>query len=104
MIHQKDARILQLLQEDGRMPWVELGEKVSLSASACQRRVQAMIERGVIERIGAHINPRALGYEIEAFFRRTEPLGWGSWLELAGWGMERVGKISPQIIVLRRSR
>ncbi len=45
-----------------------------------------------------------LGYEIEAFFRRTEPLGWGSWLELAGWGMERVGKISPQIIVLRRSR
>ncbi len=67
MIDQKDAKILQLLQLDGRMPWVELGEQLSLSPSACQRRVQSMIERGVIDNIGAQTNPAALGYEIEAY-------------------------------------
>jgi hypothetical protein len=45
-----------------------------------------------------------LGYELVASFRRTGPLSGGSWLELAGWGVERVGKISPEIIVLRRRR
>ncbi|MBT8078099.1 MAG: Lrp/AsnC family transcriptional regulator [Gammaproteobacteria bacterium] len=67
MIDKKDAKILQLLQEDGRMPWVELGERVNLSASACQRRVQALLDRGVIEGIAARTNPAALGYEIEAY-------------------------------------
>ena len=67
MIDKKDAEILHLLQRDGRMPWVELGERVSLSPSACQRRVQALFERGVIEGIAARTNPAALGYEIEAY-------------------------------------
>jgi Lrp/AsnC family leucine-responsive transcriptional regulator len=67
MIDETDAKILRILQTDGRMPWVELGEQVSLSASACQRRVQAMVESGVIDRIGAQTNPAALGYEIEAY-------------------------------------
>ncbi len=67
MLNEKDTKILQLLQKDGRMPWVELGDLVSLSASACQRRVQSMIDRGVIENIAARTNPAALGYEIEAY-------------------------------------
>ena len=67
MIDEIDRQILQLLQEDGRRPWVELGELVNLSASACQRRVQAMIAGGVIDRIAAQPNPEAFGYEIEAF-------------------------------------
>ena len=67
MMDKKDAQILQLLQQDGRMPWVELGERVSLSASACQRRVQAMIERGIIDGIRAEVDPASLGYEIEAY-------------------------------------
>lgn len=67
MIDEIDAKILRILQQDGRMPWVELGEQVNLSSSACQRRVQAMIEKGVIDGIGAQTNPAALGFEIEAF-------------------------------------
>lgn len=62
-----DTRILRALQSDGRMSWVELSERVNLSPSACQRRVQALLDAGVIVGFGARIDPAALGYEIEAY-------------------------------------
>lgn len=64
-----DRKILHHLQKDGRIPWVELAELVNLSASACQRRVQALISDNVIDRISAHVRPEALGYEIEAYVK-----------------------------------
>jgi Lrp/AsnC family leucine-responsive transcriptional regulator len=67
MIDNTDRKILRELQHDGRIAWVDLAERVSLSASACQRRVQSLIERGVIEKISASINPEALGYEVQAY-------------------------------------
>lgn len=64
-----DARILQKLQHDGRLPIVALAESVSLSPTACQRRVQRLEEAGVIERYAAVLNPAALGLEIQAFIQ-----------------------------------
>lgn len=66
-MNSKDRDILRVLQEDGRVPWVELAERVNLSASACQRRVQGLMDAGVIDRIAARVSPEALGYEIEAY-------------------------------------
>jgi hypothetical protein len=43
-----------------------------------------------------------LDYRIVATFRRRFLGTNGSWLSLAGWGVERVGKISPTVIVLQR--
>lgn len=62
-----DTRILKALQTDGRMSWVELSERVNLSPSACQRRVQALLDAGVIAGFGARVDPAALGYDIEAY-------------------------------------
>ena len=67
MLDQIDTKILRELQADGRLSWVELAERVNLSATACQRRVQAMFEKGIIDGISARINPEALGYEVEAY-------------------------------------
>ena len=39
-----------MLQRDARLTWVKLAEAVNLSPSACQRRVEALQEQGVIER------------------------------------------------------
>ena len=64
---EKNRKILHELQKDGRISWVELAERVNLSAAACQRRVQSLIDSGVIDGISARINPEALGYEVEAF-------------------------------------
>jgi Lrp/AsnC family leucine-responsive transcriptional regulator len=67
MLDHTDLKILRELQNDGRIAWVELAERVALSASACQRRVQSLFERGVIENISARINPHALGFEVQAY-------------------------------------
>ena len=44
-----DRAILKLLQEDARTTNTSLAEKVSLSESACLRRVKSLEESGVIE-------------------------------------------------------
>jgi Lrp/AsnC family leucine-responsive transcriptional regulator len=64
-----DQRILAELQRDGRLPIVELAERVALSPTACQRRVRKLEEAGVIERYAAVLNPAALGQRIQAFVR-----------------------------------
>ena len=62
-----DARILSELQSDGRISWARLAEKISLSPSACQRRVEALIDRGIIESFTVNLNEAALGNHVKAF-------------------------------------
>lgn len=62
-----DARILITLQEDGRISWAKLAERINLSPSACQRRVEALCERGVIENFTVNLNEEALGNYVKAF-------------------------------------
>jgi Lrp/AsnC family leucine-responsive transcriptional regulator len=62
-----DARILSILQSDGRISWARLADRISLSPSACQRRVEALIERGVIENFTVNLNEKALGNQVKAF-------------------------------------
>ncbi len=62
-----DTKILSLLQKDGRMSWSRLAEEISLSASACQRRVEALIANGMIENFTVNLNEKALGNRVKAF-------------------------------------
>jgi Lrp/AsnC family leucine-responsive transcriptional regulator len=62
-----DALILRALQNDGRMRWSHLAEHINLSASACQRRVEALEEDGVIENFTVNLNEKALGNRVKAF-------------------------------------
>ena len=62
-----DALILRALQEDGRMRWSHLAKRINLSASACQRRVEALEADGVIDRFTVSLNEKALGHRVKAF-------------------------------------
>ena len=62
-----DARILSELQVDGRVRWSRLSERVNLSASACQRRVEALVAHGVIRNFTVNLNEAALGHHVTAF-------------------------------------
>lgn len=62
-----DTLILKTLQEDGRISWSRLAQRINLSASACQRRVEALIDRGVIEHFSVRLNEKALGHRVKAF-------------------------------------
>ncbi|GAP64829.1 transcriptional regulator [Mizugakiibacter sediminis] len=65
----KDWQILEALQQDARIGYAELGRKVRLSAPAVAERVKRLEEAGVITGYRATVDPRALGYAIEAMVR-----------------------------------
>ena len=62
-----DARILSALQRDGRVSWSRLAEQINLSASACQRRVEALVDKGIVENFTVNLNEDALGHHVKAF-------------------------------------
>ena len=45
-----DVKILEILKEDSRIPFVKLGEMIGLSEAAARRRVKSLIDAGVIKR------------------------------------------------------
>lgn len=61
-----DKRILQELQQDGRLTNAELAERVGLSATPCARRVKQLEEEGVIERHVVLLNASKLGLKLHA--------------------------------------
>tara|TARA_R110002096_G_scaffold29497_2_gene88696 strand:+ start:3048 stop:3509 length:462 start_codon:yes stop_codon:yes gene_type:complete len=56
-----DKLILDALQKEGRISNVQLAEKVSLSESACLRRVRALEDAGVIDRYAALVSQPKVG-------------------------------------------
>lgn len=66
-----DRAILRILQQDARITNALLAEKVSLSESACLRRVRALEESGIIERYGALLEQRKAGYAANVFVTIT---------------------------------
>jgi Lrp/AsnC family leucine-responsive transcriptional regulator len=66
-----DRRIVTVLQRDGRLPMVDLADKVGLSPTPCQRRVKRLEEEGVIARYAALVAPPALGFDLQAMVQVT---------------------------------
>lgn len=67
LLDRTNRRILNLLQREGRMTNAELAQKVSLSASACLRRVQVLEEEGMIAGYVALVNQEAVGRPTSVF-------------------------------------
>ena len=65
-IDPSDRRILEALQEDGRITNQELAERVGLSPSPCLRRVRALEEAGVIAGYRTLLDARKLGLTLLA--------------------------------------
>lgn len=59
-----DQKILRELRANGRLPVVELAQRVGLSPTPCARRLKHLEDSGVIQGYAARINPAALGLGI----------------------------------------
>ena len=68
-----DREILKILQDDGRISWQLLGERVHLSANAVAERVRRLTRAGVIRGFRAEINQAALGRTLEAVIDARMP-------------------------------
>jgi Lrp/AsnC family leucine-responsive transcriptional regulator len=64
-----NLKLLELLEEDGRMGIAELGRQVGMSAPAVAERVQRLERAGVIAGYRAEIDPRAVGFPVAAVVR-----------------------------------
>jgi Lrp/AsnC family transcriptional regulator, leucine-responsive regulatory protein len=62
-----DARILELLQRDGRGSYAEVGQTVGMSGPSVHERVKKLEARGVIRGYSAQVDPNQLGCGVLAF-------------------------------------
>lgn len=66
-----DLRILDLLQQEGRLTMTELGERIGLSTSPCSQRVKRLERLNVIRGYHARIDPAAVGKSLLVFVEIT---------------------------------
>ncbi|NYI42340.1 DNA-binding Lrp family transcriptional regulator [Demequina lutea] len=62
-----DHRIIDELRVDGRASFADLGLRVGLSASAVKRRVDRLVDTGVIRGFGVRLDPDVDGQKIESY-------------------------------------
>lgn len=70
-----NRRILDLLQEDARISYADLGRKLGRAESTIRERVAALERRGVIRGYRARVDPALLGLGARAFVRASFDLG-----------------------------
>ena len=66
-----DRKIIAALQAEGRLPIVDLADRVGLSATPCQRRVKRLEEDGLITGYAALVSPAAMGTGLQALVEIT---------------------------------
>jgi Lrp/AsnC family leucine-responsive transcriptional regulator len=74
-IDQNDARLLAILQEDGRRSYADLGSDVGMAGPSAHERVKKLEARGIIRRYAAVVDPGSLGLTVLAFTWVTQAPG-----------------------------
>ena len=63
-----DRQIVQLLIENARSSYSEIGQKIGISRVAVKARIQALEQRGVIEEYTTVINPQKISGAVSCYF------------------------------------
>lgn len=61
-IDELDKQILDIISRNARIPFKDIADECGVSRAAIHQRVQRMIDVGVINGSGYHINPKKLGF------------------------------------------
>ena len=72
-LDETDRGLLSALADDARLAVSELARQVGLSAPSTAERLRRLESLGVIERYTVQVDPRALGYTLQAIVR-VKPL------------------------------
>lgn len=62
-----DKKILEILSENARMPFLEVARICGISGAAVHQRVQKLIDAGILSGSQFCLNPKGLGYYTCAF-------------------------------------
>ena len=66
-----DREIVRLLEEDARLSFADLGQKVGLSKTPCWQRVRELERQGLIRGYRTEIDAERLGLRVHAFVHVT---------------------------------
>jgi Lrp/AsnC family leucine-responsive transcriptional regulator len=67
MIDPIDAKIIDILQRDGRTSYAEIGAEVGMSGPSAHERVKKLEARGILRGYMAQVDPAAVGLGVLAF-------------------------------------
>ena len=70
-----DARVLTILQGDGRRSYADLGSDLGMAGPSAHERVKKLETRGVIRGYAARVDPAAVGLSVLAFTWVTQAPG-----------------------------
>jgi Lrp/AsnC family leucine-responsive transcriptional regulator len=70
-----DARLLGILQQEGRRSYADLGSDLGMAGPSAYERVKKLESRGVIRGYAADVNPAAVGLSVLAFTWVTQAPG-----------------------------
>lgn len=69
-----DQKIVDLLIQNARMSYSEIGQQVGISRVAVKMRVQALEQKGIIEEYTTIINPQKISGAVSCYFEiETKP-------------------------------
>lgn len=74
-LSENDARLLTVLQLDGRRSYADLGMDLGMAAPSAHERVKKLESRGVIRGYTADVDPAAVGLTVLAFTWVTQAPG-----------------------------
>jgi Lrp/AsnC family leucine-responsive transcriptional regulator len=67
LLDEIDRRLLALLQEDDRVPVVELGKAIGVAPSTLNDRIRRLVKQGIVTGFHAEVSPEKLGLDLLAF-------------------------------------
>ena len=63
-----DRKIVQLLIENARISYSDIGEEIGISRVAVKARIQALEQKGIIEEYTTVINPQKISGAVSCYF------------------------------------
>ena len=63
-----DQKIVQLLIQNARMSYSDIGQQIGISRVAVKMRVQALEKKGIIEEYTTIINPQKINGAVSCYF------------------------------------
>ncbi len=67
MVDGIDEQLLNMLKDNSRLSFADIGRKIKLSPSAVRERVQKLEDVGIIKKYSIQLDNKKLGYDLEAF-------------------------------------
>jgi len=66
MVRISDEQVLELLEENGRVPAARMAEKLGVTETAIRKRMRKLETKGIIQQYTIRVDPKKLGKEVIA--------------------------------------